>query len=103
MSFKHRINIKEHALYESKKKKTLQNQETSGAPDDVPNKTVLFIKGRSVLRFLTELNNLSTYKNHHRTFLYCVSIKQIIEQERKKTENIFQKYMKIKVIYCNIN
>lgn len=72
MSFKHRINIKEHALYESKKKKTLQNQETSGAPDDVPNKTLLFIKGRSVLRFLTELNNLSTYKKSSQNFpLLC--------------------------------
>lgn len=44
MSFKHRINVKEHALYEYEKKKThkSQNQETSGAPDDVPNKTLLF-------------------------------------------------------------
>lgn len=56
MSFKHRINVKEHALYEYEKKKThkSQNQETSGAPDDVPNKTLLFITRCSVLRFLTE-------------------------------------------------
>lgn len=49
-SFKHRINIKEHASYKLEKQsqnlqQKPQNQEKPGAPDDVPNKTFPFIKG----------------------------------------------------------